>query len=93
MIINHYIRWAIIGSLLFVSSSFWASEEDVALTDVPAVVIEAAKAAVDGLQITSVEVEVEGGETVYELEGTADGVEYEVEVTADGQVLEVEVDD
>ena len=74
-------------------STLWAQEEDVALADVPAAAIMAAEAAVAGLQITSAESEVEDGQTVYELEGTAGGAEYEIEVTADGEVLEVEVDD
>ncbi len=80
-------------SCLIVSSALWAQEEDVALADVPAAVIVAAEAAVEGLQITEAEVEVERGRTVYELEGTVGDEEYEIEVTADGEVLEVEVDD
>ena len=38
-------------------------------------------------------IESENEMTVYELEGTADGMEYEIEVTADGRILEVEEDD
>ena len=90
---NQYVGRAVIGSLLLVGSSLWAGEEHVALNDVPATVIKAAKAEVDGLEITSAEVEKKRSKTVYEIVGTADGVKYEVEVTADGQVLEVEIDD
>lgn len=93
MITRNHFRWAVFGSFLLFGSSPKAAEEGVALADVPASVIDAATAAVEGIQITSAEVEVEDGETVYELEGTADGVDYEIEITADGRVLEVESDD
>ena len=46
--------------------------------------------AVEDINFTEAEVEEEDGQTVYVLEGTADGKEYEIEVTADGKVLEVE---
>ena len=93
MNINNLVKRLVFSTCLIVSSPVWAQEQSIPLVDVPAAAIAAAEAAVEGLQITSAEVEVERGETVYEIEGTADGTEYEVEVTADGQVLEVEADD
>ena len=90
---NNLVRRLVFTTCLIVSSALWAQEESIPLADVPAAAIAAAEAAVEGLQITAAEVEVERGQTVYELEGTVDGTEYEIEVTADGQVLEIETDD
>jgi len=65
-------------------------EEAVALDAVPATALAAAKKAVPGVVFTSAEREVEGGVTLYSLEGSVDGERCEVEVTPDGEVLEVE---
>ena len=89
---NNHLQWAVIGSFLLVGSSAWADKE-IPLSEVPDVVMQAAMAAVDGIKFKEAEVEEEDGQTVYELEGKANGVEYEVEVSADGKVLEVEEDD
>ena len=89
---KYYLRWAVIGSFLLVSSPVWADKE-IPLSDVPDVVMQAAMAAVEGIKFKEAEVEEEDGQTVYELEGKANGIEYEVEVSADGKVLEVEEDD
>ncbi len=90
---NNLAQRLLFTTCVIACSSLWAQEQSIPLADVPAAAIAAAEAAVEGLQITAAEVEVEDGQTVYELEGTVDGTEYEVEVTADGQVLEVETDD
>jgi hypothetical protein len=66
------------------------TEEDIALTAVPAAVLTAAQGAVSGITFSSAEREVEGGKTLYSLCGTANGKKYEVEVAADGTVVEVE---
>jgi hypothetical protein len=68
-------------------------EVDVALSDVPDAVKQAALAAVPGLVLTGAERETENGVIVYSLEGTANGKNYEVEVSAAGQVLETEQGD
>jgi hypothetical protein len=68
-------------------------EHEIPLVDVPAEALQAARAAVDGITLEEAEVEEEDGQTVYVLEGEANGLEYEIEVTADGKVLEVEQDD
>jgi Peptidase propeptide and YPEB domain len=64
-------------------------EQEIPLSEVPAEALQAARGAVDGITLTEAEAEEEDGQMVYEIEGTADGVEYEIEVTADGKVLEV----
>jgi len=65
-------------------------DEKVALSDVPAKVIEAANKAVPGGEIEEVDMEEEDGEIIYDVEKIVDGVEYDIEVTADGIVKEVE---
>jgi len=67
-------------------------DQEIPLSEVPAPVLAAAQSAVEGIVLTDAEVEVEKGQIVYELEGTAGGKEYEIEVAADGKVLEVEQD-
>jgi hypothetical protein len=68
-------------------------ERDIALNEVPAVVSQAAIAAVPGLVLTGAEIEEENGASIYCLEGTANGETWEVEVSPSGQVLEIEQDD
>ncbi len=65
-------------------------EQEIALSEVPEAVKQAALAAVPGLVLESAERETERGSLVYCLEGTADGEDYEVEVTAAGKVTEIE---
>jgi hypothetical protein len=66
------------------------NEKEVPLSEVPDAAVAAAKAAVDGIELTEAEVEKEDGQMVYDIEGTANGREYSIEVTAEGKVLEVE---
>ncbi len=65
-------------------------EEEIALDHVPAAVKQAAVAAVPGLVLREAEKEIEGGVTVYALEGRVGSDEYEVEVSSDGRVLEID---
>jgi uncharacterized membrane protein YkoI len=66
------------------------NEKEVPLSEVPAAAVEAAKGAVEGISLTEATVEEEDGQTVYDIEGSANGKEYAIEVTAEGEVLEVE---
>ncbi|MFC1635873.1 PepSY domain-containing protein [Planctomycetota bacterium] len=70
--------------------SMFEKEKEIPLSQVPQPAIAAAEGAVDGITLTEAEMEEEDGQTVYIIEGEADGKEYEIEVTADGKVLEVE---
>lgn len=74
--------------------SMFEDEKEIPLSQVSAAAMEAAENTVENITITEAEIEEEeDGQTVYELEGIANGVEYEIEVTADGKVLEVEQED
>lgn len=68
-------------------------EQEIALSDVPQAVKDAALAAVPGLQMSEAETELENGVRTNCIEGSADGKEYEIEISADGRVLEVEAED
>jgi uncharacterized protein YcfL len=70
--------------------SMYDDEKEIPLSQVPIVAVEAAQQAIDNITLTEAAIEEEDGQTVYVLEGTADGKKYEIEVTADGKVLKVE---
>ena len=73
--------------------SMFEDEKEIPLSQVPEAAVEAGQQAVENITLTEAELEEEDGQTVYILEGTADGIEYEIEVTADGKILEVEQED
>ncbi len=62
------VKCLILITCLMVSSNLWAQEQSVPLPEVPAAAIAAAEAAVEGLQITSAEVEVTSDGQVLEVE-------------------------
>jgi hypothetical protein len=68
-------------------------EEEIALSELPALVRSAAFAAVPGFTLQKAEKELENGVVVYCLEGTLAGKAYEIDVSAEGQVLDQEQDD
>ena len=70
-----------------------SNEVEVPLSEVPDVVLAAAREARPGIELTEAELETEDGVQVYELEGELDGVEYEIEVSPSGEVLEIEAED
>jgi len=70
--------------------SVFEKEKEVPLSQVPQAAIAAAEGAVEGITLTEAEMEKEDGQTVYDIEGTANGKEYTIEVTAEGKVLGVE---
>ena len=89
--------WYFVAGLILICGAGCASlddlfenEKEVPLSEVPAAAVAAAKRAVEGITLTEADVEKEDGQTVYDIEGTANGTEYTIEVTADGEVLEVE---
>jgi hypothetical protein len=90
------VRYCVIGLVLVCLvgceslESVFEKEKEVPLSQVPEQVVAAAESAVEGITLTEAEMEEKDGQTVYELEGTANGKEYEIEVTADGKVLDVE---
>lgn len=67
-----------------------SDEVDVALDQVPAAILDAAKAAVPGFVPKSAEKETEEGALHYCIEGTAGGETVEIEVGTDAKVVEIE---
>ena len=68
-------------------------DEEVALSQVPTEVLEAANRAVPGGEVSMAEKEIEKGVLIYEVEKLVDGVKYDIKVTADGTVQEIETGD
>ena len=68
-------------------------QKEIAVSQVPANVIAAARNAVPGIKFTEAEVEGSGTSASYELEGFADNKEYEIKINAAGTVLKVELED
>jgi len=69
------------------------AEEEIAIGDVPAVVIAAGSKARKGFVAASSSLIHNGDETVYELEGRANGQPVELRVAPDGTLLSIEEDD
>ncbi|HVQ25068.1 MAG TPA: hypothetical protein VMV01_07820 [Planctomycetota bacterium] len=65
-------------------------EQALSLDQVPANVLEAARAAVPGVVLVSAELERENGQFLYSLAGTVGDEPVEIEVSVDGTVLEIE---
>jgi uncharacterized membrane protein YkoI len=65
-------------------------DDDIKLSDVPKPVLDAVKARFPGAELTEAEKEVEGDETVYEIELKHKGQEYAVSLTPAGKILEIE---
>ena len=63
------------------------------LTQVPEIILDAARKAVPGLVIRRVKREKSHRGTMYEVYGTADGRYYEIEIGSDGTVYEIEIED
>lgn len=94
-----HIYYRIIFLIIFLipvicSAVQWDDDEEVVpLSEVPQVVLEAAKKAVPGIVLNKAEREMESGEFLYDIEGLAAGIEYEIEISPDGTVLEIEKED
>ena len=82
-------RW---GLALFVaaSGSARADEQKVELKDVPQAIQAAVKARFPQGKMTEASKEVEKGKTIYEVEVEDGDTEYDVAATAEGKILEVE---
>src|SRR5688572_4562103 len=92
MYFNGLVRLAMASVVLLVAGAAWADEdeEEVAVKDLPAKVVDAIEAKFPGAKITEAEKETEDGDTVYEVEINFGDEELEVEVSEDGKILEVE---
>jgi hypothetical protein len=80
----------VVGAIALVASAEEKNAEKVALDKVPAVVLDAAKKAVQGIEVKNAAKETIGDKVEFKLEGKVAGKEAEVVVSAEGKVLEVE---
>ena len=65
-------------------------EEELTLDQLPDGLLEAAEAALPGVEFTAASTEMELGGRVYELQGLGDTGRVEIELNAAGDVLEIE---
>ena len=80
-----------VGATLFATASAFAEDKEIAMSDVPEDILDAAHAAVEGATWETVELGSDEGEDKYGFEGkTADGIQVAVDVLEDGDVVEVE---
>jgi hypothetical protein len=63
------------------------ADEDLAFEELPEPVQLTARREIKGGTITEIESDVEGGQTVYEVEFVLDGAEYELDIAPDGTLL------
>lgn len=77
-------------AVLISGCALFENEAEIPLAEVPEAVMAAAQQAVPGIEIEEAEIEMEDGQKVYELSGTANGKEYEIEISGTGEILEVE---
>ena len=68
-------------------------EKEIPLSEVPELVMTGARGALERVEIVEAERIEDNGSIVYELEGTAAGIEYEIRVSPSGEVLGIEEDD
>lgn len=69
-------------------------DHDIALSEVPANVINIVQNTLPGISLTEAEKEVENEQVIYELEGKLiNGKEYEIKITDTGVILKIELED
>lgn len=86
--INHLV--ASLALLSIVTLGVYGDEEKVALDKLPSAVVKAVKAKFPKAKLVSAGKEVEGGQTVYEVQIKNNGQTIEVTTTPKGKILEVE---
>ncbi len=70
------------------------NEIDILLSEVPAHIITIVQNTLPGISLTEAEKEVEGENTIYELEGKLiSGEEYEIKVSDTGTIIKIELED
>lgn len=68
-------------------------EDDIPVSQLPPAAADAARGAVAGIELKSAEMKDRNGQTVYEIDGKANGVKHEVLVSANGEVLKVKTEE
>lgn len=82
----------LLASLTAFSINARADRDKVALTDVPAAVLDAVKVRYPKAEIKSAEKETDRGRTYYEIESRLNGRELEVTLEPNGTIVEIEKD-
>lgn len=70
------------------------SDDDIALSEVPANIISIVQNTLPGISLTEAEKEVKKDTVIYQLEGKLiNGKEYEIKIAEDGTIIEIELED
>ena len=81
-----------VAAVLATASWTQAEEKKIKLEEVPAIVMQTAKAAVPGVTFSEAQIDTDDTETIYELKGTTkEGKKVEVDVYPDGFIEEIEI--
>ncbi len=67
-------------------------EKEIAISDLPAVVVKAVQDSLPGFVISDAEIEGTEPDIIYDVDGSMDGNEYEIEITPEGKILEIEME-
>lgn len=84
---------AFITSLAFCAPVYAQDETEIAMEDVPEIVLDTALNTAPGVDFDRVSIEVDDGVTIYEFEAKDhNGCHIEIDVTEDGQLEEIEME-
>ena len=88
------VSMLVFGGVLINSAVLCAEEdeENIALSEVPEVVKNAALDAVEGIELFKAELEKKASGEIYELEGKVNGKVYEIKIKPDGTVIKKKIE-
>lgn len=82
-----------LSNLAFCAPVFAQDETEIAMEDVPDIVLETAMITAPGVDFDRVSIEIENGVAIYEFEAKDhNGCHIEIDVTEDGQLEEIEME-
>lgn len=94
---NSYLKkYAIIllSAASLAACSDKSDEIEIAVTDIPANIINIVQNTLPGISLSEAEKEIKNDTVVYELEGKLiNGKEYEIKIAEDGTIIKIELED
>ena len=81
-------------SLFFsISCSQKEQEQEIAISELPAIITTAIQDTLPGFEIAEAEIETKDKKITYEVEGIYQDQQYEIEISPDGKIIEIEEED
>lgn len=85
---------AVLSAFSLTACSDSSKEEDIALSDVPANIIEIVQNTLPGISLDEAEKKIRDENVIYELEGKLlNGKEYEIKISGDGTIIKIKLED